>query len=197
MTQEITRARAKQAIDVLLEGKPSEFRAAVFQLCHQLDWADDEPSFLLAIATNQLEALVRRYPQRISEAMRRAARELEEDWQKRQAKLNLTALKSAQTVTEMTNRLTEAQLLIDQELSRTQQLLEDERKAMRRAMAEERAEVRRLLTDESQAMEQQAMALAEKLNQVIEAHTKALIAEGVIASQQRAEQQVKQIVAYV
>lgn len=197
MTQEITRARAKQAIDVLLEGKPSEFRAAVFQLCHQLDWADDEPSFLLAIATNQLEALVRRYPQRISEAMRRAARELEVDWQKRQAKLNLTALKSAQTVTEMTNRLTEAQLLIDQELSRTQQLLEDERKAMRRAMAEERAEVRRLLTDERQAMEQQAMALAEKQKQVIEAHTKALIAEGVIASQQRAEQQVKQIVAYV
>ena len=113
MTQEITRARAKQAIDVLLEGKPSEFRAAVFQLCHQLDWADDEPSFLLAIATNQLEALVRRYPQRISEAMRRAARELEEDWQKLQAKLNLTALKSAQTATQISARLTDTQLLID------------------------------------------------------------------------------------
>ena len=76
----------------------------------------------------------------------------------------------------------------------TNLLLKDERKAMLQAMADERAEVRRLLTEERAEIVQQAMALAEKQKQVIEAHTKALIAEGVIASQQRAEQQVKQIV---
>lgn len=193
MTQEMTRARAKQAIDVLLEGKPSEFRAAVFQLCHQLDWADDEPSFLIAIATNQLEALVRQYPERISEAMRRAASELEADWKKLQAKLNLTALKSTQTATQITACLTDAQLLINKELSRTQQLLKDERSAMLQAMADERTEVQRLLTEERAEMAQQAEALAEHQKEVIAAHTKDLIAQAVVANQERADTQVKQI----
>ena len=171
MPQPITRAKAKQATDVLLAEKDSNFRAAVFQLCHQLDWADDAPSFLLAIATNQLEALVRQYTERITEAMRRAASELEADWQKLQAKLNLTALKSTQTATQITARLTDAQLLIDKELSRTQQLLEDERSAMLQTMADERAEVQRLLTEERAEIAQQAQALAEHQMEVIAAHT--------------------------
>ena len=182
MTQKMTRAKAQQAIDVLLAEKDSDFRAVVFQLCHQLDWADDEPSFLLAIATNQLEALIKQYPEQISEAMRRAASELESDWQKLQAKLNLTALKSTQTATQMTSRLTDAQLLIDKALSRTQRLLADERSAMLKTMADERAE-----------MAQQAQELAEQQKAVITAHTKDLIAQAVVANQERADKQVKQI----
>ena len=194
MTKRLTKAKAKAAIDALLAEKDSDFRAVVFELCHQLDWADDEPSFLLAIATNQLEALVRQYPERITEAMRLAMQELQQDWQRMQAQLALAAAKSAQVADQMTATLLEAQKLIDQELSRAQALLQAEREAMLRAMADERDEVWQLLAAERQAVSQQAQELAEYQKGVLEARTEALIAQAAVASRERAEQQVKQIV---
>lgn len=194
MTQKLTKAKAREAIDALLAEKDSDFRAVVFELCHRLDWPDDEPSFLLAIATNQLEALVMQYPERISEAMQLAAKELEQDWQQMQAKLALSAMKSTQTATRMTNTLTDAQLIVEQALSRTQTLLEQERSAMVKAMETEHNEVCRLLSAERKTMAKLAQELAEQQKQVLEAHTKDLIAQAVMAHQERAERQVQQIV---
>lgn len=197
MTQKQTKAKAQQAIDVLLADQPSEFRAVVFQLCHQLDWADDEPSFLLAIATNQLEALVRQYPERISEAMARAAKELEADWQKLQAQLAVTALKSAQAAAQMTDTLIDAQRLIDQALERTEQLMQAERVAMIQAMAAERDEVRRLLDQEREAMLLRAQALTEQQKQVLETQTRCLLAEGVTRWKEQVVEQVDKLVKRV
>ena len=197
MSENNNSSRAMQAIDALLADKPSEFRATVFELSRQLGWADDEPGFLLAIATNQLEALIKQYPERISAAMETAARELEGDWQQLQAKLALSAMKSAQTAGQIDQKLTQAQLLIDGELSKMARLLETEQTAMAQAMTDERAAVRQLLADERTAMAQQAQELAEQQKQVIETHTKDLIAQGVIANQRRAESQVKEIVKVI
>lgn len=195
MTQKLTKEKAKLAIDVLLADKPDDFRAAVFQLCHQLNWDDDEPGFLVGIATNQLEALIRQYPERISEAMAEAAHELKADWQILQAKLNLTAMKSAQTATQIDTRSAEAQRLIHQELVDAKQVMADERAAMLLAMKTEREAVQKLLTDERTALATQAHKLAEDQKAVLAAHTKDLIAQGVLKDRDRVGKQVKEIVA--
>lgn len=194
MSQQLDQTQTMTAIDALVEGRSDGFKVAVYELCRQQKWADDEPGIMLAIATGQLEMLVKQYPERISEAMAQATRELEGDWKKLQAKLAVSALKGTQTATQITNQLTDTRLLIDQVLSRAELLMKAAREAMLQAMADERAEVKRLLGNERRALEQQAMALAEQQKQVIQAQTQALIAEGVVASQRRAEQQVNQIV---
>lgn len=50
--------RQVQAIDVLLANKSETFSATVFELCRQLVWLDDEPGFLMAVATGQLQAMI-------------------------------------------------------------------------------------------------------------------------------------------
>lgn len=50
--------RQVQAIDVLLAYQPAAFRATVFELYRQLGWLDDEPGFLMAVATGQLQAMI-------------------------------------------------------------------------------------------------------------------------------------------
>lgn len=187
-------SRAMQAIDALLADKPSEFRATVFELSRQLGWADDEPGFLLAIATNQLEALVKQYPERISEAMETAARELEDDWRILQGKLTVSALKSADTAHKIDVRLNDARMLIDGELSQVERVLARERAAMAQAMTEERAAMQQLLADERAAMAQRSLELTDQQQTVIEARTTEMIARAVTANQERADKQVKAIV---
>lgn len=194
MSKNANPSKAMQAIDVLLADKPSEFRATVFELSRQLGWADDEPGFLLAIATNQLEALLRQYPERISEAMATAARELEDDWQQVQAKLTISAIKSANTAGQIDQKLTKTQLLINGELSKMERLLETERAAMAQAMTEERSAVQQLLADERAAMAQRSLELTEQQKEIIEARTTEMIAKGITANQERADNQVKAIV---
>lgn len=190
----ISQQKARQAIDLLLEDKSDEFRATVFELCRQIGWPDDEPSFLFAIMTNQLQALVKQYPERISEAMATAARQLEQDWQRIQADLSLAAVQQNQVLGGMTTTLTDAQLAMHDQLSQARQLMADERSAMMQALADERDSMRRLLAKEREAATRQLMALADKQKQVLEAHTKDLIAQAVVANQKRTDQQVKQIV---
>ena len=189
--------KAKAAIDALLEGKSDAFRATVLELARQLNWDEDDPAFLVAIATNQLEALIKQYPDKITAAMERAASTLEADWQQLQAKLAVSALKSVQTASQITAKLTDTQLLIDQMLSRAEQVMKAEREATLQVMATERDEARRFLADERKAVEQQAQALAEQQKQVIEAKTTELIAQGIASSQKQADKQVKAIVSGV
>ena len=144
--------QAVQAIDVLLADKPDAFRATVYELSRQLGWADDEPSFLLAIATNQLEALVKQYPERISKVMKQAAGELKTDWHQMQTKLSIAAIERANAENRIAQKLIETQLMVDGELSRLQQVMADARKAAQQTMAAERAAVQQLLADERTAM---------------------------------------------
>ena len=193
----ISQERAKQAIDLLLEDKSDEFKAVVFEMCRQMDWPDDDPSFLFAIATNQLEALVRQYPERISEAMALAAAQLEKDWMQIQTQLSLAAIQNNQILSRMTQQLTNAHLAIDQELSRTQHLLTEERRAMLQVMAQERDQVRRLLADERAAITQQAKELTEHQKQVIDAHTSELITQAALTWRERADAHVKLLIKEV
>lgn len=193
----ISKEKAKQAIDLLLEDKSDEFRATVFELCRQIGWPDDEPSFLFAIMTNQLHALVKQYPERISEAMVQAARELEQDWQRIQGQLAAAAVQQSQTLDEMSQRLLEAELTMQEQLSETRQLLAEERSAMVAVMAQERDHMRQLLADERTAMTRQAQELAEQQKQVLKAQTTNLIAQGVLSWREQADKHVKQLIKTV
>lgn len=178
--------KAKAAIDALLEGKSDAFRATVWELARQLNWDEDDPAFLLAIATGQLETLLKRYPAEITAAMQRAAKTLEADWQQLQAKLALSAMKSAETAQQIDLRMRDVRTLLDQEHSQVEQLLQAERAAMVQQFADERS-----------AMTQQSQELAEHQKQVIETHTHNLIAQGVVVAQERADRQVKEIMGAV
>ncbi len=153
--------------------------------------------FLFAIATNQLEALVRQYPERISEAMALAAAQLEQDWMQIQAQLSLAAIQNNQILSRMTQQLTNAHLAIDQELSRTQQLFAEERRAMLQVMAQERDQVQRLLADERATITHQANELAEHQKQVIEAHTTELITQAALTWRERADVHVQLLIKEV
>jgi hypothetical protein len=50
MTQRQNQSKAMAAIDALLEGKPDAFKAVVLELARQLNWDEDDPAFLMAIA---------------------------------------------------------------------------------------------------------------------------------------------------
>lgn len=201
----ISRERAKQAIDLLLVDRSDEFKAVVFELCREMGWPDDEPSFLFAIMTKQLETLVRQYPERISEAMATAARELEQDWQKIQAQLSVAAIEHNQVLTGMTTTLTDAQLAMDDQLEGARQLLADERLAMLAAvddrcqqaltvLVDERLAMVQVIRAECEAMVQRSQLLTEQQKQVLEKQTKRLIAEGVMSWRDQADEQIKQIV---
>lgn len=106
-----------------------------------------------------------------------------------------------------TERLELRQAMADEQ-ARVQRLMANERAAMadersqvqqlmaneRTAMADERTQMQQLMADERAAIAQQAQDLAEQQKQVLEKHTKDLIAQGVIANQRQAETQVKEIV---
>jgi Fe2+ transport system protein B len=197
MTLPQNRSKAMAAIDALLEGKPDAFKAVVLELARQLNWDEDDPAFLMAIATGQLEALMKLYPAQIEAAMTNAAKKLAADWHQLQAKLALSAMQSAQTAQQIDQRLLEARALLDDELAKVERLMRTERTAAQQLMEQERAAVQLLMTEERSAMAQQAQDLAEQQKQVIQAKTTELISQGVAASLQRAEAQVNTIVAVV
>lgn len=211
--------QAVQAIDVLLADKPDAFRATVFELSRQLGWADDEPSFLLAIATNQLEALVKQYPERISKAMEEASAELVADWKKLQAELSLTAVQATNIALQIDQRLFSAKQLIDDKLEQVEQLLTREQRAMLSAlstertamldaisqeqaamlavMANERAAVVEILAGEREATAALSQQLSEQLRQESKTQTDEIIAQGVVTSWHQVEEQVNRIVSGV
>jgi F0F1-type ATP synthase membrane subunit b/b' len=197
MTSQQNKAKAMTAIDALLEGKSDAFKAVVWELARQLDWDTDDPGFLMAIATGQLEALMKLFPAQIEAAMANAVKKLEADWHQLQAKLVLSAMKSAQTAQQIDARLVEARALLDDELAKVERLMRSERTAAQQLMEQERAAVQLLMTEERSAMAQQAQDLAEQQKQVIQARTTELISQGVAASLQRSENQVNTIVATV
>jgi Fe2+ transport system protein B len=197
MTARQDKAKAMTAIDALLEGKSDAFKAVVWELARQLDWDTDDPGFLMAIATGQMEALMKLFPAQIEAAMANAVKKLEADWHQLQAKLVLSAMKSAQTAQKIDARLLEARALLDDELAKVEQLMRSERTEAQQLMEQERAAVQLLMTEERSAITQQAQDLAEQQKQVIQAKTTELISQGVAASLQRAEAQVNTIVATV
>lgn len=183
-------SKAMQAIDVLLADKPSEFRAVVFELSRQIGWPDDEPGFLLAIATGQLEALIRQYPERITAAMQQAIEELKADWQQILEKLTLLATQNIDAAHQINASLHDGlfqteQLFADQQTAVTQIFI-DGQEAFGQFMAEQRA-----------AMGLTVQQITEQQKQVIEAETTLIISQGVAGWAKRAEQEVQQAIKSV
>lgn len=183
MTQESSREAEMSALDFLLKGEKTAFQKELLEMARQKHWDEDDPGFAVPLATVHIEQVLEVYPERIKAAMEEISRQQAMKWERIQGGLKVSALQSTQTVTRMTSTLTDAQLAMDRQLSRAAQLMQDEREALVKMMADER-----------RAMMQEAMEIAEQQKQVLEARTQALIEQGALASQQRAETQVQQIV---
>ena len=186
-----------QAIDALLFDQSDEFRAAVFELCRQLDWPDDEPGFLIAIAANQLQALLKRYPQQLTEAMKLATAEASGEWQSIQAALAMSAAQCRQTAEQIDGRVLDAQRVIEAQLTKVEALLDSQCENVQRSIQGELEDVVEVCERERKEMAAQAQALAEEQKAVIADYTKELIVEGVVASRQQAGAQVNEIVRVV
>ena len=151
------KSRAMTAIDALLEDKSDAFKVAVLQLCRQIGWADDDPGLLLAIATHQLEALVKQYPDQIEAVMNAASAKLEANWQQVQAKLIAQSIDSTQTAHQIDNHLHEAKAFIRDELDKVEKLL-----------AAEREGIKQVIKAEQETLRQEAGTQTELLTRVYE-----------------------------
>lgn len=212
MTQEQNSNRDKTAVDYVLGDRPTEFQLKLLQLGRELDWDENDPGFAVPLAMGQVENVLESYPARIQATMDEISKRSERKWTDIQAALKVSAMRGEQAAQRMDTRLVEVKGLLDLEIVQVQGLMQTERLELQRAisdeqarvqrlaaderaaMADERAQVQQLMEDERVAMAQQAQDLAEHQKQVLEKHTKDLIAEGVIAHQRRAESQVKDIV---
>ena len=208
MTQEQNANRDKTAVDYVLGDRPTEFQLKLLQLGRELDWDENDPGFAVPLAMGQVENVLESYPAKMEAISKRSERK----WTNIQSALKVSAMRGEQAAQRVDTRLVEVQGLLDLEIVQVQGLMQTERLELKRtisdeqarvqrlvaderaAMADERAQVQQLMADERAAMAQQAQALAQHQKQVLEKHTKDLIAEGIVANQRRAESQVKEIV---
>lgn len=182
------------ALDFLLKGKPTDFQLELLQLARKLNWDENDPGFAVPLVMDQVEHVLEVYPDRIKAAMEEASQRSEMKWTRIQAALRVSAEKGVQAAGRIDGRLDEVRSLLDSEFERVEELLQAERLEMQRAMATEREALRELMAQERADMTRLAQRVTEQQKQVLIAQTQALIQEGALAAQQRAEAQVKQIV---
>ena len=212
MTQEQNANRDKTAVDYVLGDRPTEFQLKLLQLGRELDWDENDPGFAVPLAMGQVENVLESYPAKIQATMEAISKRSERKWADTQTALEVSAMRGEQAAQRVDTRLVEVKGLLDLEIVQVQGLMQKERLELKRAisdeqarvqrlvaderaaMADERAQVQQLMADERAAMAQQAQELAQHQKQVLEKHTKDLIAEGIIANQRRAASQVKEIV---
>ncbi|PZO18180.1 MAG: hypothetical protein DCF25_10140 [Leptolyngbya foveolarum] len=179
-------SKAMTAIDALLEGKSDAFKVAVLKLCRQIGWDDDDPGLLLAIATHQLEALVKQYPEQIETVMETASQRLAANWQQVQSKLIAQSLDSTKTAHGIDNRLHEVEGLLNKKITGVEQLLQRQQTELQQASKAEQETIRQeagsqaeILTTVFQEQSQQLKAQAEKLAAHAIAHARTAAAEQV------------------
>ena len=212
MTQEQNANRDKTAVDYVLGDRPTDFQLKLLQLGRELDWDENDPGFAVPLAMGQVENVLEAYPAKIQATMDEISKRSERKWADTQTALEVSALRGEQAAQRVDTRLVEVKGLLDLEIVQVQGLMQKERLELKRAisdeqarvqrlvaderaaMADERAQVQQLMADERAAMAQQAQELAQHQKQVLEKHTKDLIAEGIVANQRRAESQVREIV---
>lgn len=181
-------SKAMTAIDALLEDKSDAFKVAVLELCRQIGWADDDPGILLAIATHQLEALIKQYPDQIEAVMREASAKLEADWQQVQAKLIAQSMDSARTAHQVDNHLHEARAFIRDELEKVKQLLAAERNGMKQVVEAEQETLRK----EAETQTDLLIKVYEGQCADLKAQTEKLSAFAVAQAQATTAEQVEQ-----
>lgn len=194
MTQESNREPEMSALDCLLKGKTTEFQRDLLQLARRANWDENDPGFAVPLATGQIENVLEVYPAKIQAAMEEIAKASEMKWERIQAALKISATNGVQAAERIDEQLAEVSGLLDQERSKVEGLLQAERLALQKAMAEERQAVLAMMATERADMVRLAQMLTEQQKQVLVAQTQELIAQGALAAQKQAENQVKSIV---
>lgn len=185
--QDISKARA--AIDALLEGKSDAFKVTVLELARQLEWDEEDPAFLIAIATHQLEALVKHYPTEMSAVMAKASEKLAADWQQIQSKLIAQTLESTKTAHQIDNRMHEVRQLLDGVLDKAKQQVQQEREEAVQVARNEQETIR--IQAETQAG--LLTTVYEEQSKELEAQAKKLAAHAIATAQANAKAQIQEL----
>ena len=188
------KSKAMTAIDCVLEGKSDEFKLVVYELAAQINWDDNDPAFLIAIATGQLEVLIKQYPAQITQAMEAASKQLEERWLRLQEQLQATALASVETASRVEQQIGQVETLLESGLTKVEQLMSSEREAMLVTFEGERRRVTKLLSDERKAIAQQAAESAKQQERALHTQAAASVAKNIAAAQEGANLQVKAVI---
>ena len=189
MNNEPDKSKARAAIDALLEGKSDAFKVTVLELARQMEWDDEDPAFLIAIATHQLEALVKQYPDEMAAVMDKASEKLSADWQQIQAKLIAQTLESTRTAHQIDNRMHEVRQLLDGVLEKAKQQIQQEREASTQVAKNEQETIR--IQAETQAG--LLTTVYEEQTKELEALAKKLAAHAVATAQANAKEQIKEL----
>lgn len=182
------------AVDFLLANNPTEFQLQLLHLGRQLHWDENDPGFAVPLAVCQVDRVLEVYPEKIRRELEEITQRLEKRWQAMEAALDAAATRGTQAGERANDYLAEAQAVFELGMAQAQNVMADERRAMVIAMAKEREHLQKLLTREREEATRQMMALAEQQKRLLEAHTKDLTAQAVVANQKRMDQQVKQII---
>ena len=216
--------RKRTAVDYVLGDKPTEFQLSLLQLGRELSWDENDPGFAVSLAMGQVEKVLALYPDKIKAALDAASEKAEVKWERTQEALKVEALKTQLAAQGIDDQLARVKSFLDLEIQMVKgamlderlemsRVMRDERKAAQKLIADERAAletqvaavaeqqeaerdaVQKLLTDEQAAMTKQADKIADRQKEVIEARTKELIVLATKTNQERADTQVKSIVA--
>ena len=189
MNNEPDKSKARAAIDALLEGKSDAFKVTVLELARQMEWDDEDPAFLIAIATHQLEALVKQYPDEMAAVMEKASEKLSADWQQIQSKLIAQTLESTKTAHQIDNRMHEVRQLLDGVLEKAKQQIQQERKETAQAIKNEQETIR--IQAETQAG--LLTTVYEEQSKELEAQARKLAAHAIATAQANAKEQIKEL----
>lgn len=175
----IDREQTKAAIYRALEGEPEDFKNIVLDMAYENNWNPNDPAFLLLTATGQLRALLRLHPDQINQAMAEALEQTRHDW----ADWHSQTRAIANETRAIAHEAHSTARLVTERLADVVQLLLSEREAVAALMAQERVALA--------AQMQQTLLLQE---QALDAKTRQVMTEGIVAQQQRVDTQVNNIV---
>ncbi len=184
-----SQSKAMTAIDALLEGKSDAFKVAVLKLCRQIGWDDDDPGLLLAIATHQLEALIKQYPDQIEAVMETASQRLAANWQQVQSKLIAQSLDSTKTAHGIDNRLHEVEGLLNKKLTGVEQLLQRQQVELQQASQAEQEAIRQQAGSQAEIL----TTVFQEQSQQLKAQAEQLAAHAISSARVSAAEQVKEI----
>ena len=187
--------RKRTAVDFVLGDKPTEFQLSLLQLGRELSWDENDPGFAVPLAMGQVEKVLALYPDKIKAAMEAASEKAEVKWERTQEALKVEALKTQLAAQGIDDQLARVKSFLDLEIQMVKGAMLDERLEMGRAMRDERKAVQKLMADERAAMAKLAAEMTKQQKEVLEARTKELIVLATKTNQERADTQVKSIVA--
>ena len=194
MNQEWHYEEGMSAVDFLLANNPTEFQLQLLNLGRRFHWDENDPGFAVPLVVCRIDRVLDVYPEKIRREMEEITQRLEGRWKRMEVALNEAAARGTQAGERADDYLAEAQAVFELGMARAQDVLADERQAMVIAMAQEREHMQKLLTREREEATRQIVAMAEQQKRLLEAHTKDLTEQAVVANQKRMDQQVKQIV---